>query len=82
MRTTITIQDQLLERAKSEALRQKCTLGDIVNDALRCRLAETSNQSSDQLEEPSLKTYGAGGLRAGVDLNDNASINDAMDGIE
>lgn len=81
MRTTITIQDSLLERAKEEALQQKCTLGDIVNDALRARLAEVSRDVVRQVEEPPLKTYGQGGLRAGVDLNDNASLNDTMDDL-
>ena len=81
MRTTIAIQDQLLKRAKSEALRQKCTLSDIVNDALRFRLAEMPRSSTGQVEEPPLKTYGVHGLRVGVDLNDNASLNDGMDDL-
>jgi len=81
VRTTITIQDSLLARAKEEAIRQKCTLGDIVDDALRARLAEVRHHDREQVEEPAFLTYGQGGLHAGVDINDNASLNDAMDGV-
>lgn len=70
-----------MQRAKKEALLRKCTLGDVANDALRSRLAERPRSANDPLEEPPLKTYGRGGLRAGVDLDDNASLNDAMDEI-
>ncbi|MEO0508248.1 MAG: DUF2191 domain-containing protein [Verrucomicrobiota bacterium] len=75
MRTTITIQDSLLERAKEEALRKKCKLSDVVNDALRYRLAESSGAV---VEEAPLLTYGSGGLRPGVDLADSGSLQDIM----
>ena len=79
MRTTISIQDALLERAKEQALKEKCTVGDIVNDALRYRLIECADV--DALEEPRpLKTYGRDGLKAGVDLADNASLLEKMEG--
>ncbi|MGJ8637796.1 MAG: hypothetical protein ACSHYA_00255 [Opitutaceae bacterium] len=78
MRTTITIQDSLLERAKRQAVEEKCTLGDIVNDALRARFSDRSS-AVGEVEEPPLKTYGAGGVNQGVDLYDNAALQDFMD---
>jgi hypothetical protein len=79
MRTTISLQDSLLERAKEQALRRKCTLSDIVNDALRYRLAESQAQADERVEVP-LKTYGNAGLQVGVDLHDSAGLRDLMEG--
>lgn len=79
MRTTIAIQDQLLDCAKRRAAQEKCTLSDIVNDALRYRLVESPPKASGVEEDQPLKTYGNGGLRAGVDLHSNAALNDRMD---
>lgn len=81
MRTTISIQDQLLARAKRQAAKEKCTLSDIVNDALRSRLVESSSMASSVEEDRPLKTYGSGGLRAGVDISSNAALNDLMEGL-
>jgi hypothetical protein len=79
MRTTITIQDSLLKRAKRKAAQENCTLGDVVNDALRYRLVECVNSSGAVEEERPLKVYGSSGLQAGVDLSHNASLGDTMD---
>lgn len=79
MRTTVTIQDNLLARAKEEALKRQCSLGDIVNEALRYTLIERSNTDAAKVEEPPLKTYGRAGLRPGVDLSDNAALLDQME---
>ena len=79
MRTTITIQDSLLKEAKRLAAEENCSLGDIVNDALRSRLVEGA-RSKDALEEDRpLMTYGKSGLRGGVDLNSNSALGDVMD---
>jgi len=58
MRTTISIQDSLLKQAKRQAAKENCTLGDIVNDALRSRLVEDSRFRESLGEDPPLKTYG------------------------
>ncbi|MFP4157933.1 MAG: hypothetical protein ACLFU4_09980 [Opitutales bacterium] len=67
----------MLKRAKEQALRRKCTLSDIVNDALRYRLTESPAQSDPQVEPP-LKTYGSAGLQPGVDLHNSASLRDQV----
>ena len=40
MRTTLTIDDELLDRARREAADRHLTLGDVINRALRRGLAE------------------------------------------
>jgi hypothetical protein len=79
MRTTITIQDRLLKQAKRQAAKENCTLGDIINDALRSRLMEASRSRKGAEEDRPLKTYGRSGLRAGVDLSHNSALSDLMD---
>jgi len=79
MRTTVTIQDNLLERAKQQAIQEKCTLGDIINDALRYRLVERKIDPRARVEAP-LKTYGSSGTQVNVDLHNNASLRDLMEG--
>lgn len=80
MRTTITIEDRLLRQAKQQAAMENCTLGDVVNHALRSRLAEDLRSRKDRLEERPLKTYGGAGLQPGVDLSDSAALGELMDG--
>jgi len=77
----VGIQDSLLERAKEQAIREKCTLSDIVNDALRYRLIEKAPLVGAEEGRP-LKTYKGGGLRPGVPLSDNAALGDLMDGTD
>jgi hypothetical protein len=79
MRTTMTINDTLLKRAKERAVRENCTLSEIVNDALRYRLVERPSHLGAAEEAP-LKTYGKGGLQGGVDLSSNAALGDLMEG--
>jgi hypothetical protein len=79
MRTTISIQDSLLKEAKRQAAKDNCSLGDIVNDALRARLVEDSRLHESVAEDRPLRTYGRSGLRRGIDLDDNAALSEAMD---
>ena len=46
MRTTVTIDDDLLAQAKAEAARQRRTLSDIVQDALRLGLTARDQRVS------------------------------------
>ena len=81
MRTTITIQDRLHKQAKRQAAKENCTLGDIINDALRFRLVEASRSREGAEEGWPLKTYWRTGLRAGVELSHNSALSDLMDEI-
>lgn len=76
MRTTIRIDDQLLQEAKLQAARRGTTLTAIIEDALRKSLAR---QRDSQRREPvRLVTFGGKGLLPGVDLDDSAALLDLM----
>lgn len=75
MRTTVTIDDQLLAQAKAAALRSGRTLGQVVEDALRLALAIRPNTKRRTV---SLPTHD-GVLRDGVDLDDSAALLEIME---
>lgn len=77
MRTTIRLPDDLLEAAKRHAVDTGRTLTKVIEDALRAALSrQESGPRADAVELP---TFGTGGLRPGVDLDDSASLLDLMD---
>ena len=75
MRTTVNIDDDLLRRARELALRDRRSLGDVVDDALRVLLVERRDQATSL----TLTTYGGSGLRPGVDLEDKEALADLLD---
>jgi len=80
MRTTIRLDDDLLARAKALAARTGRSLTAVIEDALRAALAQgRSRRTSGRIELP---TSGSGGLRAGIDLDDTASLMEAMDSAD
>ncbi len=78
MRTTLTIEDGLLKEAKSRALAEKKTLGEVVNEALRLGLFRT-NRPVDLPSDPPLKTFRGDGLHSAVCLRDSASLLEIME---
>ena len=77
MRTTITIDDQLLAEAKEIAARSGRTLNSVVEDALRASLArQRRDRSRPKLKLP---TFAGSQLRPGVDLDDGAGLVDLME---
>jgi Bacterial antitoxin of type II TA system, VapB len=77
MRTTVTIDDELLKRARQRALQSGGTLGSVVEDALRLLLAE--HHLRHQSVALDLPTYGGSGLRPGVDLEDKDALAELLD---
>lgn len=68
-----------MNAAKRRAVETGRTLTKVIEDALRAALArEESGLENGDVELP---TYGKGGLRAGVDLDDSASLLDIMEGV-
>ena len=63
MKTTIDIADDLLERAKRQARREKKTLRDIVEDALRQRLVAPAARPHFKLKK---RPFKGAGLQPGV----------------
>jgi hypothetical protein len=67
----------LLARAKELAARTGRTLTAVIEDALRAALAQ--GRSRRRADKIALPTFGSGGLRPGVDLDDTASLLDRME---
>ena len=79
MRTTLSINDGLLRRAKAVALRRNCTLGEVIEDALRVALAAGPKSVAPPDPRP-LKIYRGTGVQPGVDLCSSNALLDLMDG--
>ena len=75
MRTTVNIDDRLLDAARARARTRGQSLGDVVNDALRRELAARDSRPGPTI--PFLD--GAGGLRPGIDPTSNRSLREALD---
>jgi Arc/MetJ family transcription regulator len=58
MKTTIEIADELLTRAKRHARRERKTLRDVVEEALRQKLAEPGRNEPFQLKKHPFKGEG------------------------
>lgn len=77
MRTTIRLDDALLGDAKRVAAENGMTLTAIIEESLRERLAR--NRAAPSGGPVRLATTGRGGVLPGIDLDDSASLADAMD---
>jgi hypothetical protein len=77
MRTTIRLNDDLVKQAKMRAAEQGITLTQLIDESLRERLATRPRRMS--VEPFRMPTYGKGGTRPGVNLNDNRALRDLMD---
>ena len=75
MRTTIEIDDALLQAAKSHASRERKTLKAVVEQALRELLSGPKGGVADG---PPIPVRHGQGVQAGVDLTDNAALEDLM----
>lgn len=76
MRTTITIDDDLLVEAKTRAATTGRTLNEVVEDALRQAFARRTATAG----RPVLPVFTGGRLAPGVDLDDSAALLDLMEG--
>ncbi len=77
MRTTIRIDDNILNEAKKAALASNITLSDIVETAIKEFLSQRRPKS--KREPVKIITYRGRGLKPGVDLDDSASLLDVME---
>jgi len=73
MRTTVSLDDNLLATAKREALRRHRSLANLVEEALRQLLAGTiaTPKTRGRVELPE---SGEGGLQPGIDLDNSADL--------
>jgi hypothetical protein len=77
MRTTVNIDEYLLEEAKVTAARGRRSLGDVIDDALRALFVERGGDSA-VTRRVVLPTSGGSGVRSGVDLEDNESLAEVL----
>ena len=77
MRTTIRLDDELMREAKVRAAQQGITLTQLIDESLRERLSTRPRPTKGRAFR--LRSYGKGGTRPGIDLNDNRAVRDLMD---
>jgi hypothetical protein len=78
MRTTVRLDNALLERAKREAARRGETLTSLIERGLRLVLASPHKRSERHRVEIPVCRAG-GGTLPGVDLNDSAALLDIVE---
>ena len=79
LRTTVRINDALLEQAKREAARRGDTLTSLIEEGLRTVLISSkATVSAPRIKLPVCRA--GGGTLPGVDLNDSADLLDRMEG--
>lgn len=78
MRTTVRLEDSLLQRAKRHAAEHQTTLTQVLDQALR-ELLNRQEQLGGR-ERVALPSFRGRGLQPGVDLDDSAALLDLMEG--
>ena len=78
MRTTLTLQDDVLRLARQRAARESRSLKDVINEALRLGLALEGEKRSQRYRFTLVTVNGR--LMPGVDLHDRDKLFDLMEG--
>jgi len=79
MRTTVRLEESLLERARQEAERRGVTLTSLIEQGLELALRRPMRRSETAARHlPECRA--GGGIRPGVDLNDSAELLDRLEG--
>lgn len=78
--TTLRLKGAVLNRAKAYARRHGLTLTALMERALMSYMADADRTGSGDAPFV-IPTFGRGGVRAGVDLDDSSALADVMDGI-
>jgi hypothetical protein len=79
-RTTVRLPEELLRRAKREAVTKGVTLTALIEEGLRRTLSERAGPVKAKRVLPPVSTA-TGGLMPGIDLNDSAALQE-MDDLE
>ena len=79
MRTTINLDEALIERAKTIAAQTGKSFSDVIEDAVRESMARRDQARVGRPLPLPVDRIG-GGLMPGVDLDDNAGLLDLMEG--
>lgn len=76
MRTTITIKDDILKRAKKRAAEEGRTLTSLIEDALALAVTKPKPSRRGRVELPVSKA--SGGVLPGIDLNRSSDLEEVM----
>lgn len=79
MRTTITIDDRLLDQVRQRAAELRQTISQVIEDSVRESLLRGRGDAAGDAFR--VRAFAGGGYLAGVNLDDNAALLDLMDGI-
>jgi hypothetical protein len=77
MRTTVRLPDDLMRQVKKLAADTDRSMTRVIEDALRQSIARA--EGSGPRRRARLTTFGKGGTRPGVDLDDSRALRDLMD---
>jgi len=78
MRTTVRLQEALLERARAEAARRRVTLTSLIEQGLELVLRRPlKGAARNPISLPECRA--GGGILPGVDLDDSRSLLDRLD---
>lgn len=80
VRTTINIDENLLAHARKLALHKKCSLGEVVDDALRESFHRSQQRQGTPRSRTRLPTFRGQGVQPGVDLTSASRLLDVMEG--
>lgn len=76
MRTTITIDDRLLDQVRRRAAERGQTVSQVIEDSVREALLR---RAVDRPEPFRVRGFAGGGVQPGVDLDDNGAVLALMD---
>jgi hypothetical protein len=79
MRTTVRLEEALLNHARREAERRGETLTALIEQGLRLVLAQSRTRRQREPVKLPISAAG-GGVLPGIDLNDSAALLDIMEG--
>lgn len=75
-RTTITVDEELLNEVKRHSLQEHVTVSEFIQDSVRERLAKMRHRSAPFV----VRAVHTGGYQPGVDITDSAALRDRMEG--
>jgi Family of unknown function (DUF6364) len=81
MRTTVNLDEALIERAKTIAAKTGRSFSDVIEDAVRESMARRDMVQGIR-NRPLPVDHSGGGTMPGVDLDSNAGLLDVMDGMD
>jgi hypothetical protein len=79
MRTTISIEDSLLQKARKISHERRCSLRTVIEDALRAAFAKEGKRTRSGAPPRPLKTFKGTGVQPGIDLSSSAALLDEME---